>query len=117
MQYLTAGATAPCSTVFRVRAGLTALDLAGDNCEPPRLSLLKELLHAAETDAYAARDALNLPLVRAAVTAPELQQLANVLRAAGLATGENPHPLDQELTQSAALATKRLRRTLHPRSS
>ncbi|WP_322769784.1 hypothetical protein, partial [Frankia sp. Cr1] len=48
----------PTTIVFRIRVGLTALDLAGSHVTPRTRRLRHALTTTARTDAYAARDAL-----------------------------------------------------------
>lgn len=98
------------SPVFRVRAVLTALELAGDDAG--RGPLLAQVLTAAAADAHAAKDALTHPVARRAPTAHEHQQLQTSIRTAGLEAGKIPQTLTGEFETSVTRATEALHHTL-----
>lgn len=101
------------SPVFRVRAVLTALELAGDDAR--RGPLPAQVLAAAAADARAAKDALTHPVARHAPTARERQQLETSIRTAGLEAGRIPQTLTGEFETSVTRATEALHHTLQGR--
>jgi hypothetical protein len=76
----------PTTAVFRVRVGLTALDLAGGRSAPRSSDLRAAVLETGRRDAYAARDVLHHPGMRSQMTWQQQHELADVLTAAALGT-------------------------------
>ena len=89
------------TAVFRVRIGLTALDLAAS--QPGRCigDLQAAVLSTALSDAYAARDVLASPAMGAHLTCRQQHQLANILTNAALGTRNLP---PQHLTTLTTIA-------------
>ena len=97
------------TTLFRVRVGMTALDLA---CAHPAMSvseLRAELIAAARSDGYSARELLACPLLRPALTADQRTELAGLMRICGLDPSAVPESLRGGLISTASLAEGRLR--------
>ncbi|MCC2276171.1 thiopeptide-type bacteriocin biosynthesis protein [Streptomyces sp. ET3-23] len=84
---------------FRVRLGLTAVDLTTETSSGREDELCTELIrNAAESgDAHAARELLRHETVRARMTQAETQRLDMLIRDAGLSRGAIPTPLLSEL--------------------
>jgi hypothetical protein len=80
----------PTTAVFRVRIGLTALDLAAS--QPVRCigDLQAAVLSTALSDAYAARDVLASPAMRTHLTGRQQHQLTAILTNAALGTRNLP---------------------------
>lgn len=76
--------TEPSTTAFRVRLGLTTLDLAGDRCTKATTQLRQAVVSASVSDAYAAREALRNQKLCALLTTEEKHQLTAVLAVSGL---------------------------------
>lgn len=77
----------PSTTVPRARAAIIALELAAV-CDDAQLQPLRTAtIAAASRDAYAARDALAHPQLRAMLTARQRYGLDELVRACGLGTG------------------------------
>ncbi|SDG41366.1 hypothetical protein SAMN05421505_10452 [Sinosporangium album] len=98
----------PMTASFRVRAGLTALDLAANQHVPSAIDLCGAIIEVATADAYAARDVLDSEQ-RPQLTVDSVRKLTAVVSAAGL--GQRflkPGQLDA-LTKVVALADRRLR--------
>ncbi len=102
----------PSTTVFRTRAGMTALGLASIHGDPQLSQLRAELIATAAGDACAARDVLARPLLRPAMTASEHRDLAGLACASGLGAGAIPEPLYGDLMAAVSLAEDRLRTLL-----
>jgi hypothetical protein len=77
----------PTTAAFRSRAGLTALDLAAGQPETNTARLHDAIAKLAATDAYAARNALGHPIMRAQMTCHQERQLTSVTTAAGFGVG------------------------------
>jgi hypothetical protein len=100
------------TTVFRVRLGVTALDLT-DNYSATQVSHLRaELISAARSDGYAAREVLANPRLRRAMTAEEHKELSGILQFSGLGARAVPASLRRDLSAAASLAEGRLRALL-----
>jgi hypothetical protein len=84
------GRDEPTTAAFRSRAGLTALDLAASQPEEATMPLRDAIAKVAATDAYAARNALSHPVMRARMTRHQELQLISVVAAAGLGAGRLP---------------------------
>ncbi len=107
--FLALDQTAPGHVVFRVRLGLTVLDLA-DTRSAPRLAHTIETDVLRSADAYAARDAHIHPTY-AALSAPE-KAFTELLDASGLGAGTIPALLLNQLTTATATAEASLTDTL-----
>ncbi|KAB2344844.1 hypothetical protein [Actinomadura rudentiformis] len=99
-------------TVFRVRAGLIALELADDPHDDQIQRLLTAVLQAAADDAYASRDALTVPALQVHIPVAARRKLVRAVRAADLIPGELPAPLRTEFMANVASALRTLRRIL-----
>jgi hypothetical protein len=80
----------PTATAFRVRAALTALDLAAGRTVPLSSELRLATVRAACTDAYAARDVLSTAGASAWLSDQQRCQLTTVTTSAALGTGHLP---------------------------
>ena len=100
------------TTVFRVRLGLTALDLTDQYSAMHVSNLCAELISAARNDGYAAREVLASPRLRLAMTAEEFKELSDILQISGLGTGAVPESLRRDLIAAASLAEGRLQALL-----
>jgi hypothetical protein len=76
--------TEPTTAAFRVRLGLTALDLASDRSTAAITRLRQTVVDDALADAYAARDALRNQVLYAHLTTKHEHALTAVLAASGL---------------------------------
>ena len=101
------------TATFHTRVGMTALDLALDSDAPGLSPLSAMLIATASTDAYAARDVLAHPPLRASMTAPEHRGLIDLLDVSGLGAGTMPEPLYDKLMTAVSTAEERLRTLLH----
>jgi hypothetical protein len=107
----------PTTAAFRSRAGLTALDLAADQPEASTAQLHDAIAQLAATDAYAARNALGHPIMRARMTCHREQQLARVIKAAGFGAGHlTPGHMDA-VTTAVGQAEEHLRVLLRRQAS
>jgi hypothetical protein len=100
--------TLPATAVFRTRVGLTALDVAEDHNGPQTSQLRAEIIAAARTDAYAARDALAHSQLHQTMTARQRKDLIRLIRTAGLDAGTISPPLHRDLIRAVASAEQRL---------
>ena len=107
----------PTTAAFRSRAGLTALDLAAGQPETSTAQLHDAIARLAATDAYAARNALGHPIMRARMTCHQEQQLTSVITAAGFGAGHlTPSHLDA-ITTAVGQAEEYLRVLLRQQTS
>lgn len=83
-------AAEPTTAAFRVRVGLTALDLASGHSAPSVRDLQAAVLETARADAYAARDVLRHPGMRSQLTSQQRHELGDLLTAAAFDTGNLP---------------------------
>jgi hypothetical protein len=104
----------PTTAAFRSRAGLTALDLAASQPEEGTAQLHDAIVKLAATDAYAARNALGHPMMRARMTCHQERQLTSVVTAAGLGAGYLPPVHMDAITTAVGQAEKHLRALLRP---
>jgi thiopeptide-type bacteriocin biosynthesis protein len=106
------------TTVFRIRLGLTALDLAATH---PREGALVAAELAADAQrsasAYAARDVLEHPICRALLPATTTAELGALVEQAGLHAGTIPAALLDRLHQATETAAEVLAHTLRSRRS
>ncbi|WP_194924889.1 hypothetical protein [Catenulispora pinisilvae] len=94
----------PTTVVFRVRVGLTALDIAqGRSPLAPRLQAA--VIAAACTDAYAAREVLAHESSRKAMTAQDSSVLTSIADAAGFGRGLMPDQMRQVMARVASAET------------
>lgn len=100
----------PTTAAFRSRAGLAALDLAASQPEAGTAQLHDAIAKLAATDAYAARNALSHPMMRARMTCNQEQQLTSVVTAAGL--GDDVDGAGQRGHLAAARPPRTARRRL-----
>jgi hypothetical protein len=100
------------TTVFRVRLGLATLDLTDHYSATHVSNLCAELIGAARSDGYAAREVLANPRLRLAMTAEEHKELSGILQFSGLGTRAVPASLRRDLIAAASLAEGRLRALL-----
>jgi hypothetical protein len=108
-RYLTLDQKPATQVVFRVRLGLTVLDLTSAPAQPDLARRIEsDIVRSA--DAYAADAALSHPLY--AALAPGTSQLTRLVEAAGLGLGAIPGPLLDQLTAAVAAAEKTLRAAL-----
>jgi hypothetical protein len=98
----------PTTAVFRVRVGLTALDLAADRTTTAAARLRAAVIDIACSDAYAARDILGHDMMRAQLTLQQEYQLAATRTVAGLGTGSLPSAHMEALTAAVSQAGARL---------
>ncbi|MEU4656824.1 hypothetical protein AB0G32_23315 [Streptomyces sp. NPDC023723] len=97
------------TTVFRSRAGITALVLAAARTDE-RIPLLQaDILAMAHTDGYTARDALAQPQLRRVMTADQHQALTSLVRTTGLGAGTMPKPLRGDLMRAVRMGKGWLR--------
>jgi hypothetical protein len=104
----------PTTAVFRSRAGLTALDLAAGQPEEGTAQLCDAIVKLAAADAYAARDVLGHPAMRARMTCHQERQLTSVVTTAGLGAGHLPPDHIDAMTTAVGQAEKHLRALLGP---
>jgi hypothetical protein len=107
----------PTTAAFRSRAGLTALDLAAGQPETSTAQLHDAIAKLAATDAYAARNALRHPIMRARMTCHQEQQLTSVITAAGFGVGQLPPGHMDAITTAVGQAEEHLRVLLPQRTS
>ena len=88
----------PTTAVFRVRVGLTALDLAAGRSAPDVGDLQAAVFEAARFDAYAARDVLGHPTLCSRLTRHQRCELNELLGAAALGTKSLPADQMRALT-------------------
>jgi hypothetical protein len=102
------------TSLFRIRLGLTAVDLAADICPAQAESLCAELTHEADTsgDAFAAREVLRHDVARARMTRTEFGELTRLVSKAGLGQGTIPPLLLADLTAAIDTADSVLAHTL-----
>lgn len=102
----------PLTAVMRTRAGMIALELAAD-FEDSQVSELREsVLAAASRDAYAARDVLAHPQIRAFMTDERHRDFDSLVRSCGFGTGTIPPELHGQLTTAVERAESALRAAL-----
>ncbi len=106
----------PMTTAFRVRIGLTALDLTSDQPSPDSCELRAAVLNAASSDAYGARDVLGHPVLSRQITHHQEKELAAVLTASGLGTRHLPAVHMEALTTAVSQGEDHLRSLLGLRS-
>ena len=107
----------PKTAAFRSRAGLAALDLAAGQPETSTARLHDAIARLAATDAYAARNALGHPIMRARMTCHQEQQLTSVITAAGFGVGHlTPGHMDT-ITTAVGQSEEYLRVFLRQRTS
>ncbi len=94
----------PTTTVFRTRAGITALELAHNHDDPQLPRLRAKLITTASNDAYAAQDALAHPLLRLTMTTDQHRNLTELVHASRLQAGAIPEPLKADLLTAVSLA-------------
>lgn len=104
----------PTTAAFRSRAGLTALDLAAGQPQTSTAQLHDAIAKLAATDAYAARNALSHPVMRARMTCHQERQLTSVVTAAGLGAGHLPPGHMDTITSAVGQAEEHLRVLLQP---
>ena len=104
----------PTTAAFRSRAGLTALDLAASQPEADTAQLHDAIAEVAATDAYAARNALSHPMMRARMTCHQERQLTSLVAAAGLGAGHLPPGDMDTITSAVGQAEEHLRVLLRP---
>lgn len=101
----------PTTVVFRVRVGLTALDIAQG-----RTSLASRLqaavIVAACTDAYAAREVLDHEASRNSMTAQDVKALTSIVDASGFGRGVMPQEQASQMMECVASAEADLRSLL-----
>lgn len=107
----------PTTAAFRSRAGLTALNLAASQPEEGTAQLRDAIVKLAATDAYAARNALSHPLMRARMTCHQERQLTSVITAAGFGAGHLPPAHMDAITTAVGQAEEYLRVLLRQRTS
>ncbi|MFI6098165.1 thiopeptide-type bacteriocin biosynthesis protein [Lentzea sp. NPDC051213] len=102
------------TTLFRIRLGLTALDLCVEAQQVEAGPLCAELIEDAErsTDAYAAREVVNHPICRTKMTADQAETLKGLMDRAGLDAGSIPKSLLGALMASVETAGTVLAQTL-----
>jgi hypothetical protein len=106
----------PSTTVFSIRVGMTALDLA-DGCDSVQLPHLRTaIITGAAADAYAAREVLEHPQLHCVMTRDQQQLLGALMQASGLDSGTIPIESLDDLLRSVNLAEDQLR-TLLERSA
>jgi hypothetical protein len=104
----------PTTAAFRSRAGLAALDLAASQPGEGTAQLRDAIAKLAATDAYAARNALGHPMMRAKMTCRQERQLTSLVTAAGLGAGHLPPGHMDAVTAAVDQADKHLRVLLRP---
>jgi hypothetical protein len=104
----------PTTAAFRSRAGLTALDLAASQPEAGTAQLRDAIAKVAATDAYAARNALGHPTMRARMTRHQELQLTSVVAAACLSAGHLPSGYTDTVTTAVDHAEEHLGVLLRP---
>lgn len=102
------------TTLFRIRLGLTALDLCVEAQQVDVDLLCTELIEDAErsTDAYAAREVLNHPICRARMTGDQAETLKGLMGRSWLDAGSIPKSLLSALMVSVETAGTVLVQTL-----
>jgi hypothetical protein len=104
----------PSTALFQTRTGLAALELDPNG---PHASPISGLVaKVARLDAYAAREARNHPVARAALSTDQKDALSTVITAAGLGTGVLRTRHMQSLTNAVTLAESELARLLVPKA-
>ncbi|MGI8311744.1 hypothetical protein [Saccharopolyspora hattusasensis] len=101
--------TEPSITAFRVRLGLTTLDLVGDRSTKTITQLRQTIVSAALSDAYAAREALRNQTFCAQLTTEQKHQLTTVLTASGLGQRTMSAGQAQEIATAVRHAEEHLR--------
>jgi len=99
----------PTTAAFRSRVGLAALDLAAGQPETDTAQLRDAIAKLAATDAYAARNALGHPMMRARMTCHREQQLTSIITAAGFGTGHLTPSHMNAITSAVTQAEEHLR--------
>jgi plasmid stabilization system protein ParE len=107
----------PTTAAFRSRAGLATLDLAVGQPETGTAQLHDAIARLAATDAYAARNALGHPVMRARMTCHQERQLTSVITAAGFDAGHLPPGQMDAITAAVGQAEEHLRVLLGQRTS
>ncbi len=107
----------PTTAAFRSRAGLAALDLAAGQPQTSTAQLHDAIAKLAVTDAYAARNALGHPMMRARMTCHQERQLTSVITAAGFGAGHLPPGRMDAITTAVGQAEEYLRVLLRQRTS
>ncbi|WP_030862005.1 hypothetical protein [Streptomyces sp. NRRL S-37] len=100
----------PSIAVFQTRTGLAALELDANG--PHTNALLSALTDVARLDAYAAREVLDHPTIRALLSAERTSALGSVVADAGLGAGTLPADHQRSLTEAVTLGEAELRRLL-----
>ncbi|WP_344888016.1 hypothetical protein [Nonomuraea antimicrobica] len=102
----------PTTAAFRVRLGLTVLDLAADQPTAHDSDLRSAVISVANSDGYAARDVLRHHGMLSHMTLQEEQELARVLAAAGFGAGSLPAAHSEALTAAVRQGEQSLRALL-----
>lgn len=102
------------TTLFHLRLGLTATDLAVGTDREAVHSLCAELIDEAErsADALAAREVLDHPLCRTRTTSAQAASLTALVEHAGLDSGTIPESLVKDLTEAVQATGTVLTQTL-----
>jgi hypothetical protein len=108
------GHAEPTTAAFRSRTGLAALDLAASQPQAGTAHLHDAIVKVAATDAYAARNALSHPIMRARMTCHQERQLTSIVTAAGLGAGHLPADHIDTITSAVGRAEEHLRVLLRP---
>lgn len=106
----------PDTAHFRLRLGLTAVDLAAELRPGHAKALCSELIqNAADSeDAFTAREVLRHHTARGQIAPGEREALNTLVRRAGLGRGSIPPPLLADLLAAVQSAERVLSRTLRP---
>ncbi|MBQ0926637.1 hypothetical protein [Saccharopolyspora endophytica] len=107
--------TEPSTTAFRVRLGVTTLDLAGDLSTKTITQLRQTVVSAALSDAYAAREAMRNQTLCAQLTTEQKHQLTAVLAVSGLDQRTMSAGQDQDITTAVHHAEEHLRTLIRHR--
>lgn len=105
----------PSTAVFRVRLGLTALDLAGHRPTEVLAQLRRAIIAVARSDSYAARDALKNQVLREHLTTEHKHDLTAALDASGLGRQALTESQTDELFATVQRAERYLRTLLDRR--
>ncbi len=108
------GSTQRGTTIFRIKLGLTAIDLAAATHPREVILLAAELGADAQrsANAYAAREVLAHPTCRALLLSTQAAELSALVDNAGLHAGTIPEDLRERLHQSTRAAAHVLNQTL-----
>jgi hypothetical protein len=107
----------PPTAAFRSRAGLATLDLAASQPQTSAARLHDAIARLAATDAYAARNALAHPIMRARMTCHQERQLTSVITAAGFDAGHLAPGQMDAITAAVGQAEEHLRVLLGQQTS